>query len=57
MRSLIYFLNYFYVVLVLLWEPLHETIITFDSKGRTVVFLSDLPTQMNCAERLDQETK
>lgn len=40
MRSLIYFLNYFYVVLVLLWEPLHETIITFDSKGRTVVFLS-----------------
>lgn len=40
MRSLIFFLNCFYIVLVLLWEPLHNTIITFDSKGRTVVFLS-----------------
>ena len=40
MRNLTYFLNYIYIILVLLWEPLHDTILTFDSKGRIIVFLT-----------------
>ena len=40
MRNLIYALNYFYILLVILWEPLNKTIILFDSKGRIIVFLT-----------------
>lgn len=40
MQRIIHLFNYFYIVLILLWEPLHYTIITFDNKGRIVVFLS-----------------
>ena len=40
MRNLTYLLNYFYIVFVLLWEPIHATIFTLDSKGRIVVYLT-----------------
>ena len=40
MRNLTHFLNYTYIIFVLLWDPLHNTILTFDSKERSIVFLS-----------------
>ena len=40
MRKLTYFINYFYIIFVILWMPLSQTIINFDGKGRMIVFLT-----------------
>ena len=40
MRNLTHFLNYTYVIFVVLWDPLHNTIITLDSKQLGITILT-----------------
>ena len=40
MRSHLQLLNYFYITIVILWEPLRKMVITFDASARTIIFLS-----------------
>ena len=40
MRNLTHFLNYTYVIFVLLWDPLHITIITLDAKQLGITILT-----------------
>lgn len=45
------YFNYFYIVLVLLWEPLQGTILTVDAKGRTLFFMTLLSLVINFSDK------
>ena len=45
------YFNYFYIALVLLWEPLQGTILTVDGKGRTLFFMTLLSLVINFSDK------
>ncbi len=45
------YFNYFYIALVLLWEPLQGTILTIDGKGRILFFMTLLSLVINFSDK------
>lgn len=42
------YFNYFFIAIVLLWQPLQGTVLTFDGKGRLLLLLTVMAFVLNC---------
>lgn len=49
------YFNYFFISIVLLWQPLQGTVINFDGKGRILIFFTIMSFIINCKRRMFQK--